>query len=247
MLFKMRVNGMLPIVSGVNEFPILRTVLLDGEAKFVAVRKSIVDCPLSIVAVKPEVARDSRRNDTGQLVKLRMGGWVNAVIRYRGADLKLHTRCTLASGEDAAAWSLAVVLPQAVLQADLGVAANQILNLVEVNDDVITLSHTESDAGDLDRRGEQVVISNHPEGNHRARAQRIGEEELVIPRRSTVQNAETVAPLVDTQERFESSICQLDVAEQAFEIEGVETDFSGRRIQQLVVQDNRNVELGVAG
>ena len=151
MLFKMRVDGVLPIITRVNEFPIFGAVLLYGEAKFIAVREPIVDCPLSVVAVKPEVACDSRCDDAGQLVKLRVSRRINAGIRHRGTNLELHTISTLAPGENVAAWSLTIVLLQTVLQANLGVTADQILNLIEVNDDVVTLSHTESDAGDLYR------------------------------------------------------------------------------------------------
>src|SRR5258706_12706786 len=97
MLFKMRVNGVLPIVPRVNEFPVFGAVLLYGEAKFVAVRKPIVDCPLSVVAVKLVVARDARRDDAGQLVELRLGGWVIVIVRNRGADLGFTNHCTMVS------------------------------------------------------------------------------------------------------------------------------------------------------
>jgi hypothetical protein len=117
-------------------------------------------------------------------------------------------------------------LLQAVLEANLGVAPDQILDLVKVNDDVIALSHAQSDAGDLYRRRKEIVVCNYPERNHRASAQGIGEEELVVPRWPSIQNAESVASLVHTQERFEGPIGQLDIAEQAFEVEGIETDLS---------------------
>ena len=121
MLFKMRMNGVLPIIPRVNELPIFRAVLLYGEAQFVAVRKPIVDCPLSVVAIKLEVARDSRRDDARKLIELRVSRRINAGIRHRGADLELYTGSTLASREDVAAWPLAIVLLQTVLQTDLGV------------------------------------------------------------------------------------------------------------------------------
>ena len=56
-------------------------------------------------------------------------------------------------------------------------AADQTLDLVEIDNDVIALSHADAEAGDLYRPGQQVaVIGDHPEWDHRARAERIGEE-----------------------------------------------------------------------
>src|SRR5256885_12693794 len=63
------------------------------------------------------------RDDRGQLIKRRVCGWVNAIVRRRAADAELHAGDALAAGEDVAARPLAVGLLQTILKADGGVAA----------------------------------------------------------------------------------------------------------------------------
>src|SRR5436853_7603606 len=107
-------------------------------------------------------------------------------------------------------------------------AANQSLDLIEVNDDVISLRHAQAEARDLDGRGQKVaVVADDPEGDDRGGAERVGEEQLVEARRAAVQDAEAVAALVDAQERLDYAVRQLHVAEQPLEVERVEAYLSG--------------------
>ena len=182
-LFEMDVDGVLPIVAGVNQHPVFGSVLLHRKAegvravRGVAVGKLVVDDPLPVIAVEHEVPRDPRRDNAGQLVERRVGRRINTVVRHCGSNPELHARDALARSEDVAGWPLPIVLLQAVLQANRCVAAYQTLDLVEVNDNVIALCHPNAEAGDLYRPRQQVaVIGDHPEWDHRARTERIGEE-----------------------------------------------------------------------
>src|SRR6266571_3245852 len=101
-LFQMDMDGVLPVVSWVNENPIFGAVLLHGEAVHRAVGKLLVDDPLAVVAVEDEVARDARRHDAGQRIERGPRGGINAIVSGRGADLKLQTIGACAWGEDIA-------------------------------------------------------------------------------------------------------------------------------------------------
>jgi len=76
-----------------------------------------------------------------------------------------HNRCpAVPSGKNVALRSLAILLLQTILQTDLGVAAYEVLDLVEVNDDVVALRYAQAEAGDLYWFGQEVaVVSNNPE------------------------------------------------------------------------------------
>src|SRR5436189_5325318 len=100
---------------------------------------------------------------------------INAAVRYRTADPELQTIDALPSRKDVAGRPLAIRLFQTVLQANLGVGAYQRLDLVEVDDDVIALRHAYSEAGHLQRSGQQVsALGDAPDRDHCARAPRIG-------------------------------------------------------------------------
>src|SRR6185437_2059668 len=152
MLFKMDVDRVLPIAARVAPKPILRAVLRNCEAKLVAVRKPTIDDPLSIVAIKVEVPGDARRNDARQLIEHRVRRGVDTVVADGTANPELDARHTLTGGKKIAARTLTVVLNQTIFQTNFGVAANQALDLVEVDDDVITFGHAQPDAGHLNRR-----------------------------------------------------------------------------------------------
>src|SRR6266568_432917 len=173
---QMSVNGVLPVVTRVDENPVLSTVLRYGEAEFITVCELVVDDPLAVVAIKDEVPCDARRDDARQLIERRMRRRVNAIVGDGGADPKLHTICAtgVSPSKDVAGWSGAVFLLQSVLQANFGVAADQTLNLVEIDDDVIALSHADAEAGNFNRVGQQVtVVCDHPERNDGTRTERI--------------------------------------------------------------------------
>src|SRR2546426_1886329 len=253
-LFQMDVDGVLPIVAGVNQHPVFGSVLLHrkaegvGAVRGVAVGKLVVDDPLPVIAVEHEVPRDARRDNAGQLVERRVGRRINTVVRHCGSNPELHTRDALARSEDVAGWPLPIVLLQAVLQSDGGVAPDEALDLVEVNDDVVTLRHANPETGDLQGCGQEVaVIGDDPERYHRAGTERVGEKKLIEARGAAVEHAEAVAPLIDVEERLDNAVSQLDVADQPLEIERVEADQACGGIQQLVSQQDRDVELRVAG
>src|SRR5437764_2931684 len=148
---QMNVDGVLPVVARVDQDPVLRAVLRYGEAKFVTVGELVVDNPLAVVAVKDEVPRDAWRDDAWQLIERRMRRRVNAIVGDGGADPELDAIFAIgvSRSKNVAGWSRAVFLLQTVLKANFGVAADQTLDLVEVNDDVIALRHAEPEAGDL--------------------------------------------------------------------------------------------------
>src|SRR5881296_418247 len=197
-LFQMDVDGVLPTAGRVAKDPVFRAVLRYGETQFITVCEATVDGPLTIVALKFEGPRDARRDDTWQLIE-HLRRRVNTVVGDCGPNLKLHAGRALTAGEDIASWRPAVILRQPILQANLSMAAYQTLDLVEVNDDVIALRHSEAKAGDLQGPGEQVaVIRNHPEWNHRVRTERIGQEQFVEARRPAVQHPKAITPLIDT-------------------------------------------------
>src|SRR5882724_12884690 len=179
MFFQMDMDGVLPIAPRIDEHPVFGAVLRYSEAEFITVREPVIDDPLAIAAVEFEVPRDPRRDDRWQLVEHRVACWVNAAVGDRGPDPELYTILTIgvSASKNVALRPLSVILLQSVLEANRCVAAYQTLDLVEVNDDVVALRDPNAEAGDLQRRGQQVaVISDHPEWDHRARAQRIGEE-----------------------------------------------------------------------
>ena len=248
--FQMNVDRVLPIVAGVDKDPVLRAVLSYGEAEFITIRKLVVDDPLTVVSVEFEVASDSRRDDRWQGVERWQGCRIDAIVGNGGANAELHTigAIRIPAGKDVALWSLPILLFQTVLQTNLGVAAYQTLHLVEVNDDVVALGYTQTEAGDLYRFWQQVaVIGDYPERNLCAWTKRIGEKQLVETRRPAVQHAEAIASLIDVQIRLNDAVCQLDVTEQSLEIERVEADLASVGIQQLVIQNNRDIELRVTG
>src|ERR1041385_2984702 len=173
--------------------------------------------------------------------------WVDAVVGDRAADPELDTGHALAGGKKITARTLAVVLHQTILQTHFGVAADQTLDCVEVDDDVIAFGHAQPDAGHLNRRRQQVsVIGDYPERNLRTGSERIGQEQFIEARRATVQYAETIAPLADVEERLNDAVRQLNVAEQSLEIEGVKAEQPGAGIEQLVVEHDRDVVLRIA-
>src|ERR1043166_2991283 len=154
-----------------------------------------------------------------------MCGWVGAVVGDHAADPELDAGHALAGGKEITARTLAVVLNHPILQTHFGVAADQTLDCVEVDDDVIAFGHAQPDAGHLNWRRQQVsVIGDHPERNLRTRSERIGQEQFIETRRAAVQYAETIAPLADVEERLNDAVRQLNVAEQSLEIEGVKVD-----------------------
>src|SRR6266567_2374468 len=144
---QMNVDGVLPVVAGVDQNPVLCAVLRHCEAQLIAVSKLVVDDPLAVVAIKDEVPCDARRDDARQLIERRMCCRVNAIVADGGADPELDTICAtgVSPSKDVAGWSGAVFLLQSVLQANFGVAADQTLNLVEIDDDVIALSHADAE------------------------------------------------------------------------------------------------------
>src|SRR5260370_34308054 len=73
-LFQMDVDGVLPVVSRINDAPVFRTVLLYGEADRIAVHESVVDYPLAVAPIEDEVAGDQRRHHAGQRVEARPSG-----------------------------------------------------------------------------------------------------------------------------------------------------------------------------
>src|SRR6266571_4135335 len=189
MLLQMNVDRVLPVVAWVDQDPVLRAVLRNGEPQFVAVGKLIVDYPLAVIAVEDEVPRDARRDDARQLIERRMCRRVNTIVGYRAANSELDTIFAIgvSRSKNVAGWSRAIFLLQTVLQANSGVAADQTLDLVEVNNDVIALRHADAEAGDLYWRGQQVaVIGDDPKRYHCARIVGVGKEELIEPRRPSV-------------------------------------------------------------
>src|ERR1041384_619029 len=246
MLFQVDVDRVLPIIPRIAPEPVFGAVLLHGETEFVTVRKPAIDDPLSIVAIKIEVPRDARRDDARQLIEDRMGRGVDAVVGDHAADPELDTGHALAGGEKITARTLAVVLNQAIFQTHFGVTADQTLDCVEVDDDVIAFGHAQPDAGHLNRRRQQVsVIGDYPERNLRTGSERIGQEQFIETRRPAVQDAETIAPLADVEERLNDAIRQLNVAEQSLEIESVKAQQPGAGVQQLIIEHDRDVVLRI--
>ena len=76
----MNVDGVLPVVARVDQDPVLRAVLRNGEAKFITIGKLIVDYPLAVIAVEDEVPRDARRDDAWKLIERRMRRRVNTIV-----------------------------------------------------------------------------------------------------------------------------------------------------------------------
>src|SRR5262249_54267325 len=157
--------------------------------------------PLAIVAVEFKAPRDAGRDDSGQLIELRLGRRVNAGVGDCGPDPKLHARYALTGGEEIAVRRAPIILHQPILETNPGVAADQFLDLIEIDDDVSALRHPEANAGDLQGSGNQVaVIPDKPEWDLCVRTQRIGEEQLVEARRPGVQQPKAISPLIDIQE-----------------------------------------------
>src|SRR5437667_64392 len=104
------------------------------------------------------------------------------------------------------------------------------------------------DPGQRDRTRHQVaVVGDEPEGNRLAGIVGIGEEELVEAGRPTVQDPEAIAALLHLEERLEDAVHQQLVADQAVEPEEVEADLPRSRIEQLVGESKRDVEVGKGG
>ena len=95
------------------------------EAQFITICKPVVDHPLSVVAVEVEVPRDPRRDNGWQCVEHLVRGR-ETVVGDSSADTELHTvsRFWIASSKNIALWTLAVLLLQAVLQANLSVTSD---------------------------------------------------------------------------------------------------------------------------
>src|SRR4029078_10013109 len=111
---------------------------------------------LSVVAIEVEVARDAGRDYRRQLVKRRMSRRIDTIIGGSCSDLKLHTVHPLAGRENVSCRPLAVSLLEPILQAYLRVAADQALDLIEINDDVIALADAEATTRELHGRGQRV-------------------------------------------------------------------------------------------
>jgi hypothetical protein len=95
MLFKVGMDGVFPVVSRIAEFQFSALFCCMVKRSIIASGKPVVDYPLSIISVKLEVARNSRRDNAGKLIELRMCRWIHAGIRDYSTDLELHTRRTL--------------------------------------------------------------------------------------------------------------------------------------------------------
>src|SRR5260370_27587116 len=124
-LFQMDVDGVLRVVARINDAPVFRAVLLDGEADRIAVHESVVDYPLAVAPIEDEVARDQRRHDARKCIEAGPGGRINAAIRDRGANSEFHTKLAVfvARSQYGAGWPFAVLLFKAVLQPNGAVAA----------------------------------------------------------------------------------------------------------------------------
>src|SRR5207237_598863 len=81
------------------------------------------------------------------------------------------------------------------------------------------------------------------EGILRVQVARIGQEQLIEARRSTVDPAQPITARVHLEERLDLAVHQELVAENAVEVEQVERQQSGRRVEHLVVQQHRYVEV----
>src|SRR5712692_1477403 len=62
-LLEMDVDGVLPVVAGIDKDPVFRAVLFHGEAVDGAVGKLVVDDPLAVATIEDEVPCDARRYD----------------------------------------------------------------------------------------------------------------------------------------------------------------------------------------
>src|SRR5690348_9767623 len=153
---------------------------------------------------------------------------IDTTIGGSCSDLKLHTVHPLAGRENVSCRPLAICLLEPIFQAYFRVTADQTLDLIEINDDVIALADPEAKTRDLHGRGQEVsIVRNHPERYDGAGRQRIGEKQLVESRRTAIQDAETIAPFANAHKRLDHPVGENDVTEQSFEIEGVEAKLSG--------------------
>src|SRR3954467_9993377 len=161
-------------------------------------------------------------------------------------DAELEELVALAGGQDLPGRPAAVDLLEAVLEDQpLGVA-ELAGDPREVDDDVVALRDAHANARRLDRPAEQVaVLGDDEKRDALAEVVQVGKEELVEARRPGVEQAEAVPALADLEERLCLPVHQEHVAEDPIGVERVEREQAGRRIEQLVTEDERDVEAAV--
>src|SRR5262249_13189175 len=117
----------------------------------------------------------------------------------------------------------------------------------EVNDYVRALSHAEPDALDLDRLRQEVAVTGGlPELVMGVEVAQIGQEELIEARRPTVEPAEAVSARTDVQYGLDLAVHQELVAEDTVQVEKIEEQQPGPRIEALVGEHHGDIELGEA-
>jgi hypothetical protein len=175
----------------------------------------------------------------------RHGLRVEAAVRHGASrEAELEHLVPAAGRQDPISRAAAVDLLEAVLEADARRVAEALGDLGEVDDDLDAFRDREPVARHLDRARQQVaVVGDHPERDALAEVVRVREEELVEARRACVEQAEAVPALGHLEERLDLAVRQERVADQAVVLEGVERDEPGRRVDQLVREDERDVEL----
>src|SRR4029077_787852 len=99
-------------------------------------------------------------------------------------------------------------------------------------------------------RNQVAVGANQEEwiGGGRTRPPDIArQEELVEARRADIEQAETITPRRDLEEGLDHAVHQELVTQYPIQVEQVEHQFARLRIEHLVVEEQRNIEVRKAG
>src|SRR5262249_57902371 len=154
--FQMNVDWVLPAAGVVLQDPVLRSVLLHGEADGCAIGELPVDGPLPVITLKAEAAGHARRNNRGKLVEGGIGSRIDTAVGYNSPQPELDS-CSALPGPDDVLGSASVVLEQPVFEVQDG-RAKLLGNRLEVDDDVIAFSHADAEAGHLHRMRQQIAV-----------------------------------------------------------------------------------------
>src|SRR5262249_3538071 len=232
-----------------------------------AIHELAIDGPLPVQAVELESSGYPGSSCSArQGVEGRVGSRIYAVVLDRGAchlelqdqvpcPSRLHCRRGFRKsysafsvygvilGEELAIDShrpLTVDLVQAVLQIERLTG-----KLAEVNDDLHALRGTDADALHLDGMGDQVAVGATQEeriGRPRSSSSDVSrQEELVEAGWAGVQQTEPVTTGRNLEEGLDHAIDQELVAQDAIQIEQVEHQLSRVRIEDLVIEHQRDI------
>ena len=136
--------------------------------------------------------------------------------------------------DELARGATAIGLLQAILEVDPAPR----LRLGEVDDDVDALCHCDADTVLDERAGQQVAVGAEP-----VERLPVAQGELQKARGPADQEPEAILPALDVQIRLDLRIHRHLVAQDPVQVEQVEEELAGGRIEHLVHEEHGDVEL----